>query len=91
MTFLTGVCTEGIQPTALLLHPNTFSSIERVFLKGFCVGVCSLSSLILKETKIILSFSLFVLFCVTFIMKGNYVVPAPGHFRRKPSMMTFNP
>lgn len=45
-TFLIGVCTEGIQPTALLLHLNTFSCDERVFLKelwdsvlGFVVSV----------------------------------------------------
>lgn len=35
VTFLIGVCTEGIQPTALLLHLNTFSCDERVFLKEF--------------------------------------------------------
>lgn len=97
VTFLIGVCTEGIQPTALLLHLNTFSCDERVFLTEFwdsVLGVCSFSGLILKEKKKIIAwiavyskfFVACVLFCFTFLMKGNNIVPASGHFCRKPSI-----
>lgn len=54
VTFLIGVCTEGIQPTALLLHLNTFSCDERVFLTEFwdsVLGVCSFSGLIFEREE----------------------------------------
>lgn len=76
VTFLIGVCTEGIQPTALLLHLNTFSCDERVFLKefwdsvlGFVISVAWFWKRIAWIAVYSIIFVVFVLFCLTFLMK----------------------